>query len=304
MSTSNLEELKLCNLGDLTGKVALVTGGGTGIGLMIAKGLAANGAKVYISGRREDVLQKVQEEYPSISWLKMDVTNKDDIAHATQVLEEQEGKINILVNNAGHGGPFYLLCDSPGINHVTYSNNMAPTKDRWSHSHFFKQYDFDAWSSTFSLNTTASFFVTMAFLDLLKKGAEASGSMSSVIMVSSAAGSHTKLSWNIPAYASSKAALERLTLGLASDFARNNIPIRVNGISPGPFPSQLTGDSESLNAAMKVAPLPGGINPIPQRRAGTEKEMASIAIYLASPMSSYTNGNNIIVDGGNHLVNP
>ncbi|EEB92585.1 hypothetical protein MPER_08882, partial [Moniliophthora perniciosa FA553] len=277
-------------------KVALVTGGGTGIGLMIAKGLVANGAKVYISGRREDVLQQVHEEYPSISWIKMDVTDKDDISHAAQLLEEQEGKINILVNNAGHSGPFYSLCDSPGTNHVTYSGKQAPTKDRWSNSHFFNLYDFDAWSATFNLNATAPFFVTMAFLDLLKNGAKASGSMSSVIMVSSAAGSYTKLSWNIPAYASSKAAVERLTLSLASDFARNNIPIRVNGISPGPFPSQLTGDSESLDAAMKVAPLPGGM-----RR---EKEMVSIAVYLASPMSSYTHGNNIIVDGGNHLVNP
>ncbi|KAK7054493.1 hypothetical protein VNI00_003691 [Paramarasmius palmivorus] len=268
MSATQLEELKLSKLGDLTGKVAFVTGGGTGIGLMIAKAFTANGAKVYISGRREDVLQKVHEEFPSIHPIKMDVTSKADIEHALKNLEEREGKLHILVNNAGHSGPYYSLSGSSPAN-TPYSSTQALTDDRWSNLHFFKQYDFEDWASTFHINTTAPFFVTMGLLELLKNGAEESGTSSSVIMISSAAGGCSKLSWNIPTYASSKAALERLTLSLASDFARNAVPIRVNAISPGPFPSQLTGDSEALDEAMQLGPLPGGINPIPLRRGGT-----------------------------------
>lgn len=108
------------DLYDLTGRVAIVTGGGTGIGLMIAQGLAASGAKVYITGRRLEVLKKVADSWDknvggqilpyviiysitkaslnSRTRLQMDVTNKESIAQVKSNIEAQEGKIHILVN--------------------------------------------------------------------------------------------------------------------------------------------------------------------------------------------------------------
>ncbi|ESK82909.1 short-chain dehydrogenase [Moniliophthora roreri MCA 2997] len=303
---SNLDELQICNLLGLSGKVALITGGGSGIGLMMAKGFAANGVKTYITGRREDVLQQVHLQYPNILPLRMDVTNKEEIANAAKVIEEKEGKLDILVNNAGIVGPFYTLCQSSEstINNLAYSRAETKSANLWSNSHFFNQYSFESWAQVFNTNTSAPFFVTMAFLDLLKKGAAVGGTMSSVIMISSVT-SKAKITYNIPAYTASKAGINYLTTALATEFARNDVPIRVNCISPGTFPSELTGrDEDKLNESLRTGPLLGVPCSVPLRRAGTEKEMASAAIYLASPMSGYTNGNNIVVDGGLHLVNP
>ncbi|EEB98693.1 hypothetical protein MPER_01754, partial [Moniliophthora perniciosa FA553] len=118
--------------------------------------------------------------------------------------------------------------------------------------------------------------------------------MSSVIMIWGAV-SKAKITYNVPAYTASKVGVNYLTTALATEFARNEIPIRVNCISPGTFPSELTiRDEDELNKVLSAGPLPGVPCSVPLRRGGTEKEMASAAIYLASPMSEYTNGNNIV----------
>lgn len=124
---------------DLRGRIALVSGGGTGIGLMIAAGLAANGAKVYIGGRRRNVLEKVSKEWEAhgkgtivpyvqsaiglfiLSILNfchisvtLDVSNRDSITEAKKLIQEKEGKLHILVNKYGHwprswARPIHLL---------------------------------------------------------------------------------------------------------------------------------------------------------------------------------------------------
>ncbi|KAK7054488.1 hypothetical protein VNI00_003686 [Paramarasmius palmivorus] len=218
---SDLDDLKISNLVNLTGRIALITGGGTGIGLMIAKGFAANGVKVYITGRREEVLHQVHLQYPNIQPLRMDVTNKEEIANAVKVIEEEDGKLDILVNkyisslsytllakeypdSAGDVGPFYSLSESAGgvMNSMPYALAQDKDCDQWSNSHFFNQYDFEHWANVFNLNTTAPFFVTMAFLDLLKKGAASRKVMSSVIMISSVAGGKAKITYNIVGFIS------------------------------------------------------------------------------------------------------
>ncbi|KAK7033593.1 hypothetical protein VNI00_012830 [Paramarasmius palmivorus] len=265
MAESTLEHLKLANLGQLSGKIALVTGGGTGIGLMIAKGLAANGAKVYISGRREEVLQDVCRQFPSMISLKMDVCDKDSIAHAAKVVEEKEGKLDVLVNNAGIAGsasyPFRksLLEGSESVGEA-----------RWNDSYLFKLRSFEDWSEILKANTIAPFFVTMGFLDLLKKGARPGGA-SSVIMISSVGGK-ARASNNSPAYNTSKAAIDNLTTNLATEFAMNGIPIRVNSISPGFFQSEIMPAAffEKVHDAVRSGiPFVEGTGPVPMRRFGT-----------------------------------
>ncbi|KAK7054485.1 hypothetical protein VNI00_003683 [Paramarasmius palmivorus] len=142
MSTSNLNDLNVSSLFDLLGRVAVVTGGGTGIGLMIAKGLSANGAKVYVTGRREEVLNQVHLQYPDIHPLRMDVSSKEEIANAVKILEEKEGKLDILVNK---------------LKQLKACRRMSAEEkgtDLWSNAHFFNQYNFQDWADVFNINTT------------------------------------------------------------------------------------------------------------------------------------------------------
>ncbi|KAK1225925.1 hypothetical protein PQX77_011123 [Marasmius sp. AFHP31] len=98
MEPETLEHLKISAITALEGKVLPTTGGGTEIGLMLAKGFAANLATVYISGRREKVLQGVHQKRLEILPLRMDVTEKEDIRHATKLISKQHGRLDVLVN--------------------------------------------------------------------------------------------------------------------------------------------------------------------------------------------------------------
>ncbi|KAK7052964.1 hypothetical protein VNI00_004284 [Paramarasmius palmivorus] len=292
----SLETLKASSLGNLSGKIALITGGGTGLGLMIAKSYAANGAKVYITGRRLEVLQKAADAFPGLIPLNMDVTNKESIAAAAKIVEQNDSKLDILVNNAGIAG-------QPVFTGETLDTTRSYGKA------FFDDESFERWANTITTNTSSAFFVTMGFFDLLVQAAtirrrEGSGSeTSSVINISSGAG-ETKLSFFVYSYGVSKAGLNHLTKTLATEFALNGVPIRVNAILPGLFPSQLTTHVPGGLENFAKSTLPGAVNPVPLRRPGREEELGMTAVYLASDAGSYTNGNLLHVDGGQLLVNP
>ncbi|KAF5372610.1 hypothetical protein D9758_005232 [Tetrapyrgos nigripes] len=134
----------------LQGKVAVVTGGGAGIGMMIAKGLVANGAKVYITDIHAEVTKKVTHEN-GLMGLHMDVTSKDSIAKAIKVITESDGKLDILVNNAGVPGPAspYLAVIFPHKDSDETISNLL-----------FRDLDFKLWTDVFSVNTFGPFFVT------------------------------------------------------------------------------------------------------------------------------------------------
>uniref|UniRef100_A0A0W0F6V2 Putative short-chain dehydrogenase n=1 Tax=Moniliophthora roreri TaxID=221103 RepID=A0A0W0F6V2_MONRR len=291
MSHSN-SMLKAANWANLQGRIALVTGGGTGLGLMMARGFAANGAKVYITGRREDVLREAVEQNKGLVALQMDVTNKESIANGVKIVEEAESKLDILVNNAGHTGPASLFL----------VDKNAPENKNLGQA-LFDQHQFKEWQDIFALNSVSPFFVTTAFLPLLEKAARTrdDGQTSSVINISSIAG-QLRTSLSVIPYGSTKAALDHLTTLLATEFALHDIPVRVNGIAPGPFPSQLGGPEEVLSEMTKK-PMPGAVNALPLKRPGKEEEIAAIALYLSSAGGLYTNGITIRVDGGHNLVN-
>jgi len=297
--TSLHDSYRLQNLYDLTGLIALVTGGGTGIGLMIAHGLAANGAKVYITGRREDVLQKVADSFGKedglIVALPMDISNKESILQAQKVIAEKEGKLHILVNNAGQTGPVSPFLDDP----TAPEHKDAETLGRA----LFENESPNEWADLYSVNTFPLFFVTTAFLGLLDKGSrerEREGYTSSVINITSISGI-IKLAQNHFAYNSAKGAASHLTKLLATEFALKGIPVRVNAIAPGVYASQMT---LSDIAPEDVDKIGHGLQPVPAGRAGTAQEMAGTAIYLASPAGCYTNGQEIVIDGGFVAVNP
>ncbi|SJL18976.1 related to dehydrogenases with different specificities (related to short-chain alcohol dehydrogenases) [Armillaria ostoyae] len=266
-----MADLNMATVMSLSGRVGLVTGGGTGIGFMIAKAFAANGAKVYITGRRLDVLEQAAASVTgvpgSIVPIQMDVTDKESVKAGAKHIEGIDGKLDILVNNAGIAGP--LL---------------------------------QTWTDLFALNTIAPFFVVRAFQSLLIKGARSRPQgTSSVINVSSVgAQMNTPIPLTSVAYLMTKSALDKLTLVLGTSFAQRGIPIRVNVLAPGVFASQLI--SPEVLEAIKTKPLPGMVAPIPAKRQGTEVEMGMTAVYLA--VSDYTNGAVLTVDGGVSLVNP
>lgn len=281
----------------MNGKVALVTGGGTGIGLIIAEGFANQGAKVYITGRRSNVLQKAAEEYKGPGQLvpfTMDVTKPADIAAAVERVAQDDGKLNILVNNAAIVTP---------LNDPNFSPNKMARFAEGKPS--YDTETFEGFESIFKLNTSAPYFMTVAFIDLLTKGAQAGkgegDETSSVINISSGA-VNFKVSpaGGSVAYPLSKAALELLTVQLSASFARNQVPIRMNSISPGLFQSDFA--PPEAWERLKMNPMPGLIEPVPLRRLGMPKEMAQTAVFLAT--NGYVNGMVIRVHGGLDLLNP
>ncbi|PBK72073.1 NAD(P)-binding protein [Armillaria solidipes] len=244
-------------------------------GFVIAKAFAANGAKVYITGRRLDVLEKAAASVTSFSGsivpLRMDVTDEEDVKAGAKHIEEIDGKLDILVNK------FVYVPDmlGPAIRQAV---------------------------DLFALNTIAPFFVIRAFQSLLMKGASSRPQgTSSVINISSVA---AKMNTSSPmvsvAYSVTKAALDKLTLVLATSFGGRGIPIRVNALLPGLFASEMV-PPEFLEA-IKTQLLPEQVALIPARRHGSEAEMGMTALYLA--VSDYTNGAVLSVDGGLSLVNP
>ncbi|KAK0245145.1 hypothetical protein EDD85DRAFT_7193 [Armillaria nabsnona] len=285
-----MAHLNMATVMSLDGRVGLVTGGGTGIGFAIAKAFAANGAKVYITGRRLDVLKEAAASVSGVSGsiipLQMDVTEEESLKAGAQHIEGIDGKLDILVNNAGFAGS---LRDPDFI------------AKKYAAANPFEPETVQNWADIFALNSIAPFFVVRAFQSLLIKGAHSRPQgTSSVINISSA---EAKLNASGPflslAYGPTKSALEKLTLVLGTSFAGRDIPIRVNALEPGVFASQLT--SPEVLEALKTKPVPGMVAPIPARRHGTDAEMGMTAVYLAA--SDYTNGAILNVDGGITLVN-
>ncbi|EEB93122.1 hypothetical protein MPER_08267, partial [Moniliophthora perniciosa FA553] len=229
---------------DLSGRVAVVTGGGTGIGLMIAKGLAANGAKVYITGRRAEVLQKVAESTPKedgeIIPLPMDVTDKQSILNAKKILQEKEGKLHILVNNAGQVGPTSNFLNNPDAPELKSGEAMGNA---------LFQEDFAGWGQLYSINVFPIFFVTTAFLGLLENGSQDVPEWTSnVINITSISGV-IKLAQAHFCYNSAKAAASHLTKLISTELHLKKIPVR---ISP-----------ELVDKVGK------GLQPVPAKRDGT-----------------------------------
>ena len=201
-SVRSNDDLKASKLFDVSNFSAVVTGGGTGIGLMIAQALLSNGAKVYITGRREDALNKVVEQYNTgpgkIIALPGDISSKDDVMRLAEDLTGKEPKgIQLLVNNAGIARDDNTRFSKAGTPDWTSAKAI---------SEHFMQSEPEQWAETFQTNLTAQYFTTMALLPLLEKGKNASpGYSSSVVNIASISGVMKGTSSGQFAYATSKA---------------------------------------------------------------------------------------------------
>ncbi|KAF6223160.1 hypothetical protein HO173_003658 [Letharia columbiana] len=278
---SSLEAANLFNVKDL---VAVITGGGSGIGLMMTKTLALNGAhKVYIIGRRQEVLDAAAKESPhgNIIPLVGDVTSKDALQSIVSHIEKDVGYINVLIANSGIGGP-----QSSSITRETSLEDYQSAL--WSQS-------FDEYTKTFAVNTSAVFFCTVAFLKLLDAGNGKGnvGQTSQVIATGSIAGFNRRVPGGY-AYGQSKAATTLLMKAMAT----NLVPykIRANVVAPGLFPSDLA-----------AGIIGDGVFPketIPAERVGTPEDMGGAILYLTSRAGAYCNGNVVLLDGGRLSLMP
>lgn len=206
-----------------------------GIGLMIAKGLAQNGAKkVYILGRRFDVLQAAAKLYPNTFVpVQCDITSKSDLQFTVDQITTETGYINILVANSGIYG--------------TYASYNATDSVAALRKRMFTDVEMDDFTRTFHVNVTGAYFTMLAFLELLdegnkravsegtygkplKQGGRFPNIQSQVIMTTSV-GSFIRGSATAPAYGGSKAAIMQMAKHAASNLAPYGI--RVNSIAPG-----------------------------------------------------------------------
>jgi NAD(P)-dependent dehydrogenase (short-subunit alcohol dehydrogenase family) len=272
--------------------VVVITGGGTGIGLLMTKAFALNGAKkVYIIGRRKEKLDEAAKLSPNNNIVPLvgDVTSKENLVSIAETIKNDVGYVNLVCCNSG------TMPKPVGI---------KPTETTVAeYARRALELEPQDWNDTFATNTTSIAFTTFAFLELLDAGNKqnpnsAPGRPSSQVLVTSSIGGYLRAPGSNMAYCASKAAATHLVKHLAGTLAPFNI--RINGLAPGLFPTELAGDVIAAVGA-KGDPLEEGSissSIIPATRVGREKDMVGTVMYLASAAGAYLNGNVTVLDGG------
>jgi NAD(P)-dependent dehydrogenase (short-subunit alcohol dehydrogenase family) len=257
--TRNVKELF-----DLSGRVAIVTGGSRGLGKEMAEGLAEAGASLMLCARRDQWLAPTAKEMCErgfqVERMICDVSNPEQVGQVVQRTIETFGRIDILLNNAG----------------VTWGERP-------------EKMPFEKWQKVIDINLTGAFlFAQAAGREMLRR------EYGRIINVSSVSGLRSSVSGpHFVGYAASKAGLFGLTRELAAAWGRQGI--RVNAIAPGFFHSRLADKVIEL-----AEPSIKATNPIP--RVGAAGELKGVAVFLASDASNYINGQIIVVDGGGTIV--
>jgi NAD(P)-dependent dehydrogenase (short-subunit alcohol dehydrogenase family) len=255
-------------------------GGGSGIGLMATQALAVNGAKVYITGRTEEKLERVAETYNQgisgkIIPITADITSKDDIKKLVSEIESKEKCLCVLVNNAG-------------IALETFQTESKSANEMKKNLFEAENASFDDWIETYRTNVASVYFMTTAFLPLLQKATEHNqGYSGTVINISSISGL-VKTTQHHPSYNASKAALIHLNRMLANEIAENGLKIRVNSIAPGVFPSEMTTGGKSGANQKSHIPKEKYEDKVPAGRPGNDRDMAQAVLYLVT--NQYVNG--------------
>lgn len=249
-------------MGRIEGKIAVVTGANSGIGLATAKRFAREGARVFMTGRRTVELDlAVREVGGSARGVQGDVSNLADLDRLYDVVRQEAGMIDVLFANAG-GGSFMALPDI--------------TEDHYDR--------------TFAINVKGTLFTVQKALPLLRDGA-------SVILTGSTAGVTGTPAFSV--YSASKAAIRSFARTWVLDLAPRRI--RVNVLAPGATSTPgWHGLAASEEQDREMQRLTAAATPL--GRLGTPEEIANAALFLASDESSYVNGSELFVDGGSAQV--
>ena len=255
--------MKINELFNVAGKVAVVTGGSRGIGEMIASGLLANGVKVYITARKEAPLilkaKELSEKYDAeCIAVPCDLSAMEGIEQFAEFISSNETHLDFLINNAGAS---------------------------WGEP--YSEYAEKGWDKVMDLNVKSVFYLTQKLTLLLKSGGNQEDP-SRVINIGSVDG------LNVPvieayAYGTSKAAVHHLTRIMAKRLVGENI--LVNAIAPGPYESMMLGAAVNHDYSFIESRNP-------RKRIGSPEDMAGLVIFLCSRAGAYTVGAIIPSDGG------
>ena len=248
----------ILELFSLTGKVAIVTGASSGLGVAFATGLAEAGADIAICARRVEKLEETRKQVEALGRrcvaVPADVANPDDCNRVVATTVEQLGKVDVLINNAGIGTAVPATRETP-----------------------------DEFRRVIDINLNGSYFMAQACARAMRDGG------GSIVNIGSVIGS-TSASLPQAAYASSKAAIIGLTRDLAQQWTGRK-GIRVNALAPGFFESEMTDQYPDGYLDQMTIRVPAG-------RKGEARELVAAAVFLASDASSYVTGASLPVDGG------
>jgi peroxisomal 2,4-dienoyl-CoA reductase len=261
------------------GRVALVTGGGSGIGRGIADLLAALGAHVVLASRKSERVESAANEIRAAggkaSGVALDVREPERVQAVVAEVQREHGRLDLLVNNAA--GNFYAPSES-----------LSP----------------NAWKSVIEIDLYGTFFCSQAVLPVMR--AQGGGSIVNISMTLHYRG------WPLMAHATAaKAGIDALTKTLALEWARDGV--RINAIAPGPIPT------EGVRKAFAPPPSADGVvdvfaqeramesyarKMIPLQRFGSPADIANMVAFLASPAGEWITGAIMVVDGGEWLAKP
>ena len=245
-------------MGKLEGKTAVVTGGASGIGLAMARRFVAEGAFVYIFGRRQDALDAaVGELGPHVRGVRGDITSADDLDRLFEAVKAEKGGIDVLVANAGVG-------------------DFAP----------LGQITADHYAWTFDINVKGTLFTVQKALPMFRLGG-------SIILTGSTVGVMGTPAMSV--YSASKAAVRNFARSWAQDLKGTGI--RVNVLSPGATETQTVKELFAQTGAADEI-VAGFVDRTPLGRIGDPSETAAVAAFLASDDSSFMTGSEVFVDGG------
>lgn len=254
----------------LEGKVALITGGGTGIGAAVAERFVAEGAKICISARRQEMLDKVAQSLPSdsVTTCSGDVSKQEDAERMVETTVKFGGKLDVLLNNAG----------------ISIQGAVADL-------------DPENWHKVIGVNLTGPFLLMRAAIPhMIKAGG------GSIINMASVGGLNCLPAYG--AYCPSKAGLIMLTKQVALDYGPQNI--RCNAVCPGGVKTDMT--EEEFGQVGKMLGMDSDSffslisEEMPLRRFADPPEMGGVCTFLASDDSSFMTGASVVVDGGTDVV--
>lgn len=257
--------MNVFKLFDLTGKTAIITGGGRGLGQQIAESFAEAGANLVLCSRKLEACEETAKELESLGVktlaLKCDVTNPEDVRSVIDETVRAFGSIDILVNNSG----------------ATWGAPVA-------------EMPYEAWKKVLDVNVTGTFLMSQAAGKIMIE--QNSGKIINIASVAGLGGTDPRYMDTI-GYNTSKGAVITFTKDLAVKWGRHNI--NVNAIAPGFFPTKMSSVliQHGKDAILASTPL---------NRFGSEHDLKGAALFLASNASSFVTGDVLIVDGGTHAM--
>ncbi|PSR23206.1 MAG: gluconate 5-dehydrogenase [Sulfobacillus acidophilus] len=253
--------MRVQELFDLTGQVAIVTGGGRGLGEAMARALAEAGAAVVMASRKRESVEETAAVFRAEGFearaAELDVTNIDDIDALVQFTMDAFGRIDVLVNNSG-------------------TSWGAPALDL----------SVSAWEKVLAVNVTGTFLMSQRVARVMQQAG--GGSIINIASVAGLSGLDAR-ALDAVGYSTSKGAIIAMTRDLAHKWAPYNI--RVNAIAPGWFPTKMSRAVLEANGDLLT-------EMIPLKRFGTMDDIKGVALLLASRASDYMTGTVLVVDGG------